>query len=82
MAAMSRVAMSGALYESMFVVESKATGEEILARSICTPGFFMLWERDGVESASGRSGRCFMRLVTARAIDMVIKSRTDFNYLE
>lgn len=74
--------MSGALYESMLVVESKATGEEILVRSICSPGLFMLCERDGVEDASGRSGRCFMRLVTARAIDMLIKPRTDFNYRE
>lgn len=79
---MSRVARSGALYESIFVVDSKATGEEILARSIASPGLFMLWERVGIEDASGRSGRCFMRLVTARARDMLIKSRTDFNYLE
>ena len=57
----------------MLVVEIKATGEEILERSICKPGLFTLWLRaggDSVEEALGASGR-LMRLVTARAIDIL-----------
>lgn len=51
----------------MLVVDSKATGEEILALSIWTPGLFILWERAGDDDAASD---LLIRLVTARARDM------------
>jgi len=63
--------MSGASYESMFVVETKATGEEIAARSICSVGAFILLDRETGEVLAGASDR-FKRLVTARARDILI----------
>jgi len=64
--AISSVAISGALYASVFVVEIRAIGDEIFDRSI-DPVVFILFERFG--SGAGGSER-FMRLVTARARDM------------
>lgn len=60
--------ISGALYESMLVVESNSTGMEIFDLSICGPGFLILWERFG---DVGDGSDLFIRLVTARARDMV-----------
>jgi hypothetical protein len=68
-----RLAMSGALYESMFVVETRATGREILARSMLAP-FLTLWlrvGRVGEEGSFGSSVR-FMRFVMARARDILM----------
>ena len=62
--------MLGALYESMLVVETKATGRDILARSICVVGFLTLWLREGGDD-DGTSDR-FMRLVIARARDILV----------
>ena len=69
------VAISGALYDSMLVVDKRATGEEILARSnaarsnVLLVGLFILWERAGVDDDDSVR---LMRLVTARARDMSI----------
>lgn len=60
------VAISGALYANVFVVEIRAIGDEICDRSM-DPECFILCERFG--SGAGGSER-FMRLVTARARDM------------
>ena len=71
----------------MLVVETKATGAEILARSMVMLGFLTLWLRAGVEAgAEGPSleGR-LMRLVKLRAIDMVgglIRTRFTFNQID
>jgi hypothetical protein len=55
----------------MLVVDIKATGEEIAARSICSVGAFMLLDRETDEVLAGASDR-FRRLVTARARDILI----------
>ena len=68
---MRRLEMSGASYESMLVVDIRATGEEIAARSICSVGAFMLLDRETGEVLAGASDR-FRRLVTARARDILI----------
>jgi hypothetical protein len=67
--ALFRLAMSGALYESMLVVDTRATGSEILARSIVEP-FLTLWLRVGEVDSFGSSVR-FMRFVMARARDIL-----------
>lgn len=58
----------------MFVVETRATGAEILVRSMARPWVFTLWLRvggkPGEEMAASLEGR-LMRLVKLRAIDMV-----------
>lgn len=57
----------------MFVVETRATGAEILARSMAMLGFLTLWLRAGVEAGveeASLEGR-LMRLVKLRARDMV-----------
>lgn len=59
--------MSGALYESMLVVEIRPTGEDILFRILAPDkDFFVVRERWGTSSR-------FARLVVkARAIDIVV----------
>lgn len=54
----------------MFVVETKATGDDIFALLICCPGFLALAVRAG--SGSGVSERMIARLVKARARDIVV----------
>jgi len=58
--------MSGALYESMFVVDTSSIGADILLRST---GLFMLVDLVG---DSGETSRRFVRLdVKARASDIL-----------
>lgn len=64
-----RLAMSGALYESMLVVDTRATGREILLRSMVET-FLTLWLRVGDVGSFGSSVR-FMRFVMARARDIL-----------
>jgi hypothetical protein len=54
----------------MLVVDTKATGREILARSICVVGFLTLWLLVGGDD-DGTSDR-LMRLVIARASDILM----------
>ena len=66
-----RGTISGALYESMLVVETRATGAEILARSIWRLAFLTVRLSGGDDGeVLGASGR-FMRLVKPRASDML-----------
>jgi hypothetical protein len=62
--------ISGASYTRVFVVEIRATGSEILLRSICSEGFLVLWLLFGDDICSVDSVR-LMRLVMARASDMM-----------
>jgi hypothetical protein len=62
--------ISGASYTRVFVVERRATGREILARSIFDMDEFLtLWALFGIDICSVDSVR-LMRLVMARARDM------------
>lgn len=67
--------MSGALYESMFVVERSSTGSEISWRLIGLASFLMLAARpgrgDSDRSVAVLSAR-LTRLVNARARDMLV----------
>lgn len=65
-----RLEMSGASYESWFVVEMRAIGREILLRSM-EPLFLTLWLRVGEVDSFGSSVR-FMRFVMARARDILL----------
>jgi hypothetical protein len=62
--------MSGASYTRVFVVEIRATGSEILLRSICSERFLTVWLLLGDDICSVDSVR-LMRLVMARASDMM-----------
>lgn len=68
-----RLEMSGALYESMLVVDTRAIGREILARSMEEP-FLTLWLRVGRVGEVGSLGSSvrFMRFVIARARDILM----------
>jgi len=59
----------------MFVVETRATGAEILERSIVKRGVLTLWLRvggsPGAEGAAASLEGRLMRWVRPRAIDMV-----------
>jgi hypothetical protein len=70
-AAMSMVARSGALYESMLVVDTRATGREICERSMFT-GFRTLWLRVGDTGPSFGPSDRLMRLVNVRASDILM----------
>ena len=65
-----KVAMSGALYESMFVVERSSIGEEILALLTCCAGNLAVVARLGIGGGASISERLAARLVKARASDM------------
>jgi hypothetical protein len=67
-----RLEMSGALYESMLVVDTKATGREIFERSKLLFGVLTLWLRVGDTVDSFGSSVRFMRLVMARARDILM----------
>jgi hypothetical protein len=66
-----RLEMSGALYESMLVVDTKANGREILERSI---GWrvLTLWLRAGDTVGSFGTSVRLMRFVMARARDILM----------
>lgn len=56
----------------MFVVESRTTGDEILDRSNCGVGAFMDLGLEGGGEESLRASDRLMRLVTARARDILM----------
>jgi hypothetical protein len=63
-----RLEMSGALYESMLVVDTRANGKDILERSI----FLTLWLRVGDTVGSFGTSVRLMRFVMARASDILM----------
>jgi len=67
-----RVEMSGALYESMLVVDTRAIGREILERSKLLLAILTLWLRVGDTVESFGSSVRLMRLVMARARDILM----------
>ena len=66
-----RLEMSGALYESMLVVDTRAIGREIFVRSKLL-GVLTLWLRVGDTGDSFGSSVRLMRLVMARARDILM----------
>lgn len=66
-----RVEISGALYESMLVVDTRAIGRDIFVRSKLL-GALTLWLRVGDTGDSFGSSVRLMRLVMARARDILM----------
>jgi len=66
-----RLEMSGALYESMLVVDTRAIGRDIFVRSKLL-GVLTLWLRVGDTGDSFGSSVRLMRLVMARARDILM----------
>ena len=63
--------ISGALYESMLVVETRAIGDEIWERSMLLLTLLKLWLRARVSMDSFGTSVRLMRLVIARARDIL-----------